>query len=54
MRTSAEILLDNPDLPRDQRERFLRVIVEEIERLTRLINRVLDPSNIHLGRVDGR
>ena len=51
MRAFAEILLDNPDLPRPQRDRFLHIVVEEIERLTRLINQVLDLSKIESGRV---
>jgi Na+/proline symporter/signal transduction histidine kinase len=51
MRAFAEILLDNPDLPLPQRDRFLHIVVEEIERLTRLINQVLDLSKIESGRV---
>jgi Na+/proline symporter/signal transduction histidine kinase len=51
MRAFAEILLDNPDLPLPQRDRFLNIVVEEIERLTRLINQVLDLSKIESGRV---
>jgi Na+/proline symporter/nitrogen-specific signal transduction histidine kinase len=49
MRAFAEILLDNPELPRPQRDRFLQIVVEEIERLTRLINQVLDLSKIESG-----
>ena len=44
MRAFSEILLDNPEQPADERERFLRILLEEIERLTRLINPVLDLS----------
>ena len=52
MRAFAEILLDNPELPRAERERFLRIVVEEIERLSRLINQVLDLSKIESGRAE--
>ncbi|MEK6252829.1 MAG: sensor histidine kinase [Actinomycetota bacterium] len=52
MRAFAEILLDNPELPADERERFLRIVIDEIERLSRLINQVLDLSKIESGRAD--
>jgi len=52
MRAFAEILLENPDLPQPQRDRFLHIVVEEIERLTRLINQVLDLSKIESGRAE--
>jgi Na+/proline symporter/nitrogen-specific signal transduction histidine kinase len=49
MRAFAEILLDNPELPRAERARFLRIVVDETERLTRLINEVLDLSKLESG-----
>ncbi|MDP9293231.1 MAG: HAMP domain-containing histidine kinase, partial [Actinomycetota bacterium] len=52
MRAFAEILLDNPELPADERGRFLRIVIDEIERLSRLINQVLDLSKIESGRAD--
>jgi Na+/proline symporter/nitrogen-specific signal transduction histidine kinase len=52
MSAFAEILRDNPALPRTERERYLRIIVEEIERLTRLINQILDLSKIESGRAE--
>ena len=52
MRAFAEILLDNPELPADERERFLQIVIDEIERLSRLINQVLDLSKIESGRAD--
>ncbi len=42
IRSFSEIVLDNPDLDLDQRKEFLRIIVHESERLTRLINDILD------------
>ncbi|MEO0777916.1 MAG: sensor histidine kinase, partial [Bacteroidota bacterium] len=38
----SRILLDNPDLPEDKQREFGRLIVNESERITRLINQVLD------------
>ena len=46
IRSSAEILRDNPDLPLDQRNRFLDVVLAEDERLTRLIDAILDASEV--------
>jgi len=42
IRAFSEIMYDNPDLSVEQREEFLEVIIKEEERLTRLINQVLD------------
>jgi Na+/proline symporter/nitrogen-specific signal transduction histidine kinase len=52
IRAFSEILLDNPELETAEREQFLRVVVEETERLTRLINQVLDLSKLESGRAD--
>ncbi len=38
----SRILKDNPDLPKAQHDEFLEIIVLETERITRLINQVLD------------
>jgi signal transduction histidine kinase len=46
IRAFSEILRDHPDLPDAQRGEFLRVVVAESERLTRLINQLLDLSKI--------
>jgi signal transduction histidine kinase len=54
IRTFAEILLDSPDLTVDERERYLRIVAEEAERLSRLINQVLDLSKLESGRVEWR
>ena len=42
IRAFSEILNDNPDLDAAQRGRFLGIVIKESERLTRLINQVLD------------
>jgi signal transduction histidine kinase/Na+/proline symporter len=51
IRAFSEILLDNIDLPGEEREKFLRIVVDETERLTRLINQVLDMSKLASGTV---
>ena len=54
IRSFSEILLDNPDLDQEERQGFMRTIVEETERLTRLINQVLDLSKLESGLTDWR
>lgn len=50
IRGFTEILHDNPELEFDRRQQFLGVMVEECQRLTRLINQVLDLARIESGR----
>jgi len=52
IRAFSEILLANPDMDVEQRNKFLAIIVKESERLTRLINQVLDMAKIDSGRID--
>ena len=52
IRAFSEILLADPDIGRDERIRFLGIITRETERLTRLINQVLDMAKISSGRAD--
>ncbi len=52
IRSFSEILHDNPNLPTDQRQEFLAIVIKESERLTRLINQVLDLARIEAGRFD--
>jgi signal transduction histidine kinase len=52
IRSFSEILVDNPDLDLKQRENFLKIIVKETERLTRLINQTLDLAKLEAGRMD--
>ncbi len=52
IRSFSEILLDNPDLDLSERNQFLAIVVKESERLTRLINDILDVSKIESGRME--
>ncbi|MEM6793000.1 MAG: sensor histidine kinase [Acidobacteriota bacterium] len=49
IRSFTEILHDHPDLSRSERDRFLGIVLKENERLTRLINQVLDLAKIEAG-----
>jgi Na+/proline symporter/nitrogen-specific signal transduction histidine kinase len=48
----SKILLDNKDLERKKRDEFLSIIVNETERITRLINQVLDIEKLESQRAD--
>jgi Na+/proline symporter/nitrogen-specific signal transduction histidine kinase len=52
IRSFSEILLDSPELDKDERNRFLGIVVKESQRLTRLINDILDMSKIESGRME--
>lgn len=52
IRAFSEMLIDDPDIDVDQRKTFLGIIVTEAERLTRLINQVLDMAKLESGRTD--
>ncbi len=52
IRAFSEILLANPDVELAERKRFLGIITRETERLTRLINQVLDLAKIESGRAE--
>jgi Na+/proline symporter/signal transduction histidine kinase len=49
IRSFSEILRDNPDLEADQRQEFVCIIVQESERLGRLINDILDLAKMEAG-----
>ncbi|MEO8599001.1 MAG: HAMP domain-containing sensor histidine kinase, partial [bacterium] len=46
IRAFSEILRDNPDLAAERRSEYLNIVIKESERLTRLINDVLDLAKI--------
>ncbi|MDO8943056.1 MAG: HAMP domain-containing sensor histidine kinase, partial [Desulfobacterales bacterium] len=52
VRSIAEIIHANPALPADQHRSLSGLIVKESERLTRLINQVLDFQRIETGRME--
>ncbi|HXZ96592.1 MAG TPA: sensor histidine kinase [Burkholderiales bacterium] len=52
IRALSEIVHGNPDMSNAERTKFLGIIVKESERLTRLINQVLDLSKIESGNIE--
>jgi Na+/proline symporter/signal transduction histidine kinase len=52
IRAFTEILLDAPEVETEQRKKFLGIIAKEAERLTRLINQVLDLAKIESGKAE--
>jgi signal transduction histidine kinase len=52
IRAFSEILRDNPDIDPEERKNFLDITVKESERLTRLINQVLDLAKIESGTAE--
>ncbi|SFB85349.1 Na+/proline symporter [Marinospirillum celere] len=51
IRAFAEILRDSPDVATDKKNHFLGVIVKESERLSRLIEEILDLARLESGRM---
>jgi signal transduction histidine kinase len=52
IRAFSEILLEDPNVEPGQRAKFVAIIVKETERLTRLINQVLDMAKIESGNAE--
>jgi len=52
IRAFSEILHDDPDIEIGERKRFLGILVSETERLSRLVNQVLDLAKIESGHAD--
>ncbi|MBK9236162.1 MAG: histidine kinase [Rhodoferax sp.] len=52
IRAFSEILLEDPKTGLTERKKFLGIIVKETERLTRLINQVLDMAKIESGNAE--
>jgi signal transduction histidine kinase len=49
IRALAEMMGDDAEMPAEQRQRFLAIITAETERLSRLVNQVLDMAKIESG-----
>ena len=49
IRALAELMVDDADMPAGQRQQFLSIITTETERLSRLVNQVLDMAKIESG-----
>lgn len=52
IRAFSEILLEDPNIDLTERKRFLAIITKETERLTRLINQMLDMAKIESGNAE--
>jgi signal transduction histidine kinase len=52
IRAFSEILLEDPAMELAERKRFLGIITKETERLTRLINQVLDMAKLESGNAE--
>jgi len=52
IRALSELMLDAPEMEAGQREEFLKIVVSESERLSRLVNQVLDMAKIESGHAD--
>lgn len=50
IRALSEIVYDNPDMDEEQQKHFLGTIIKESDRLTRLINQVLDLERFETGK----
>jgi signal transduction histidine kinase len=54
IRAFAELMRDDPAMDTEQRQRFVALIVDESERLSRLVNQVLDMAKIESGSGEWR
>ncbi len=54
IRALAEMMVEEVGMEADQRQQFLGIIVAETERLTRLVNQVLDMAKIESGSAEWR
>ena len=52
IRALSELMLDAPDMDDAQRAEFLRIVVAESQRLSRLVNQVLDLAKLDSGLAD--
>jgi Na+/proline symporter/nitrogen-specific signal transduction histidine kinase len=54
IRALAELMRDDPEMPPAQRHEFLGIVVAETQRLSRLVNQVLDMAKIESGHAEWR
>ncbi len=52
IRALTEILRDTPDVEPEKREHFLDIVIKETERLSRLINQMLDTQKANTGNLE--
>lgn len=52
IRALSELMRDDPDMSSAQRQQFLDIVVAETERLSRLVNQVLDMAKIESGHAE--
>ena len=52
IRAFSEMLFDDPEIELAERRKFLGIVVAETQRLTRLIDQVLDLAKIESGNAD--
>jgi len=52
IRALTELMVDDADMPAPQRQQFLTIVVAETERLSRLVNQVLDMAKIESGHAE--
>jgi Na+/proline symporter/nitrogen-specific signal transduction histidine kinase len=52
IRALTELMRDDPEMPAEQRQEFLGIVVAETERLSRLVNQVLDMAKIESGHAE--
>jgi signal transduction histidine kinase len=52
IRALAELMSDDPEMEAPQRQQFLGIVVSETERLSRLVNQVLDMAKIESGHAE--
>jgi len=54
IRALSELMADDADMPVEQRQQFLGIIVAQTERLSRLVNQVLEMAKIESGHAEWR